>query len=294
MIDGGHGVSLYLIKGQYRIAHSEPDGDSVHFFPDNAAAFTILHLPVHLGAGGTAQLRLDAIDALETHYTPATHGGKMLHQPLVLAHAAGTRLLDLLGFSNVERSGETVTSAIPDATPGYILTRFADKYGRPVSLAYAGAADHPDLSQLFTDVELLRASVNYRLLAEGLVYPTFYSQLYPDLRADLTAAAASAHAAKTGVWQSDATTSGATINALADLTDNLVVMPKLFRRLAEYFALSADDVSLAGFVGFLASHDDRLYVISDAHATGFDNITAVDGQTVRLTHDITDLIFMEG
>jgi hypothetical protein len=33
---------------------------------------------------------------------------------------------------------------------------------------------------------------------------------------------------------------------------------------------------------------------TDAHATGFDNITAVDGQTVRLTHDITDLIFMEG
>jgi len=26
-------MSLYLIKGQYRIAHSEPDGDSVHFSP---------------------------------------------------------------------------------------------------------------------------------------------------------------------------------------------------------------------------------------------------------------------
>ncbi len=293
-MSGGTGMSLYLIKGQYRIVHSEPDGDSVHFFPDNAEAFTSLHLAVHLGAGRAAQLRLDAIDALETHYTPATHGARTLHQLLQLAHAAGERLLNLLGFTDVVRNGETVTSATPDATPGYILTRFADKYGRPVSLAYAGTTDQSDLQPIYTDVGLLRASVNYRLLAEGLVYPTFYSQLYPDLRADLTAAAGNARTAKEGVWASDATTSGATIQTLADLTDRLVIMPKLFRRLAEYFALSAGDVSLARFPAFLASHDDRLYVISEAHATGFDTVVAVDGQTVRLTHDITDLIFVEG
>src|SRR4051795_839784 len=119
-------MSLYLIKGQYRIAGSQPDGDSVHFFPDDPAAFATLHLNAHLGASGAAQLRLDAIDALETHYTPPGHGGHTLHQPLHLAHAAGARLLDLLGFIDVVRDGETVTSATPDATAGYILTRFAD------------------------------------------------------------------------------------------------------------------------------------------------------------------------
>jgi endonuclease YncB( thermonuclease family) len=287
-------MSLYLIKGHYRIVHGAPDGDSVHFIPDDPEAFTSLHLTVHLGGGGAAQLRLDAIDALETHYTPATHGAGTLHQPLELAHAAGARLLDLLGFTSVVRSGETVTSSVPDATPGYILTRFADKYGRPVSLAYTGTADHPDLTGVFTDTDLLRASVNYQLLAEGLVYPTFYSQLYPNLRTALTTAADKARSAKEGVWASDATTSGAIIHALTDVTDQLVIMPKLFRRLAGYFALSAGDVSLAGFPAFLASNDDRLYVISEAHATGFDNIVTVDGQTVRLTHDITDLIFVEG
>jgi endonuclease YncB( thermonuclease family) len=287
-------MSLYLIKVQYRIVHSEPDGDSVHFFPDDTEAFTSLHLAAHLGGGGAAQLRLDAIDALETHYTPATHGARTLHQPLDLAHAAGGRLLELLGFTNVVRDGETVTGATPDATPGYILTRFADKYGRPVSLAYAGATDRPDQQPVFTDVGLLRGSVNYQLLSEGLVYPTFYSRLYPDLRADLTVAAAEARGSKAGVWASDATTSGATIQTLADLTDRLVIMPKLFRRLAEYFALGAGDVSLAGFMAFLASHNDRLYVISDGHVTGFDTVVEVDGRTVRLTRDITDLIFVEG
>jgi len=34
-------------------------------------------------------------------------------------------------------------------------------------------------------------------------------------------------------------------------------------------------------------------VISDGHATGLDNITQVDGQTVRLTHPPEDLIFLE-
>jgi endonuclease YncB( thermonuclease family) len=294
VMNGGTGMSLYLIKGQYRIVHSEPDGDSVHFFPDDTEAFTSLHLAAHLGGGGAAQLRLDAIDALETHYTPATHGARTLHQPLDLAHAAGGRLLDLLGFTDVVRDGEIVTGATPDATPGYILTRFADKYGRPVSLAYAGATDRPDQQPVFTDVGLLRGSVNYQLLSEGLVYPTFYSRLYPDLRADLTVAAADARGAKAGVWASDATTSGATIQTLADLTDRLVIMPKLFRRLAEYFALGAGDVSLAGFMAFLASHNDRLYVISDGHATGFDTVVEVDGHTVRLTRDIADLIFIEG
>ena len=166
-------MSLYLIKGQYAIVHSEPDGDSVHFIAGDPNAFNSLHVTVHLGGSGAAQLRLDAIDALETHYTPATHGASTLHQPLELAHAAGARLLDLLGFTDVVRTGETVTSAVPDATPGYILTRFADKYGRPVSLAYAGPTDRPDQNLVFTDVGLLRASVNYQLLAEGLVYPTF-------------------------------------------------------------------------------------------------------------------------
>jgi endonuclease YncB( thermonuclease family) len=287
-------MPLNLIKGQYRVVHSEPDGDSVHFIPDNPAAFTSLHINAHLGSGGAAQLRLDAIDALETHYTPPAHGAKTMHQPLELAHAAGARLLGLLGFTDVVRDAETVTSATPDAIPGYILTRFADKYGRPVALAYAGATDQADLAQVFTDAGLLHGSVNYQLLAEGLVYPTFYSQLYPDLRAELTAAAGTARDAKEGVWASDATTSGATITAVTDLTDQLVILPKLFRRLAEYFALSPGSASLDGFAAFMSSHNDRLYVISEAHATGFDNVVTVDGQTVRLDNDITDLIFLEG
>jgi endonuclease YncB( thermonuclease family) len=289
----GDDMPLRLIKGSYRILHSQPDGDSIHFFPDDADAFVKLRMNARLSAAGSVQLRLDAIDALETHYTPGAHGGFTQHQPLALAHAPADRLLTLLGFSDVKRDRETVTSATPDRTPGYILTRFADKYGRPVAFAYAGTSDQADLAQVRVTAAMLHQSVNHRLLAEGLVYPTFYSKLYPDLRAELTAAAQAARATGNGVWGGDATTSGATITGLADLNDHVVILPKLFRRLVDYLALGAGDVSLDRFTPFLATRNDRLFVISEAHATGLDTITAVSGQKLRLTHPPEDLVFIE-
>lgn len=282
----------YLIKGRYRILHSQPDGDSVHFFPDDLDAFAKLNLKALVSKAGGVQLRLDAIDALETHYTPNAHGAFTHHQPLEPAHAAADRLLALLGFTHVERDGENVTSATPEQTPGYILTRFADKYGRPVSLAYAGVADIADLGSVYVTADLLRQSVNYRLPAEGLVYPTFYSQLYPDLREELTAASEAARAAA-GIWPADATTGGATVTAVADLDDTIVILPKLFRRLVDYLALGGGDPSLDGFTGFLATRGDRLVVVSEAHVTGLDTVTSVTGQTVRLTHPPEDLVFIE-
>jgi hypothetical protein len=92
------------------------------------------------------------------------------------------------GFTDVQRDGERVTASTPEQTEGHILTRFADKYGRAVSFAYAGASDHEDLSSVFMDAALLQQSANHQLIASGLVYPTYYSKLFPDLRNALTAA----------------------------------------------------------------------------------------------------------
>jgi endonuclease YncB( thermonuclease family) len=286
-------MPLNIIKGHYRIQGSEPDGDSIHFHPTNPDAFADLHLGAHLNSQGGTQLRLEAIDALETHYSPRVRGGFLQHQPLELAHAAAARLVELVGFSDVQRDGERVTSATPEETEGYILTRFADKYGRAVSFAYAGESDHQDLSSVFVDAQLLDQSVNFQLVADGLAYPTYYSKLFPDLRNALTAAATQARTDQRGVWADDATTSGATIASLEALDDQLVILPKLFRRLVDYLALGDGDISLAGFLAFLASRDDRLFVISEAHATGLDNITRVEGQSVRMLHPPDDLIFLE-
>jgi endonuclease YncB( thermonuclease family) len=286
-------MPLSIIKGHYRIQGSEPDGDSIHFHPTNPNAFTRLHLAARLSGQGATQLRLEAIDALETHYSPRVAGGFLQHQPLGLAHAAAVELLQLLGFTDVQRDGERVTGSTPEQTEGYILTRFADKYGRAVSFAYAGPSDHEDLSSVFVEAELLGQSVNHQLVASGLVFPTYYSKLFPDLRNALTAAANQARIDRRGVWADDATTSGATITSLEALDDQLVILPKLFRRLIDYLALGAGSIAMDGFLAFLASRDDRLFVISEAHPTGLDNITRVNGQTVRLLHPPDDLIFLE-
>jgi uncharacterized protein (DUF952 family) len=286
-------MPLHIIKGHYRLLGTEPDGDSLRFHPSDPNAFTTLHLAAQLNSKGGNQLRLEAIDALETHYNPRVPGGFLQHQPLELAHAAAAELLRLLGFTDVQRDGERVTASTPEETEGYILTRFADKYGRAVSFAFAGPSDHEDLASVFVDEELLGQSANYQLVASGLVYPTYYSKLFPDLRNALTAAANQARSDQAGVWAEDATTSGAAVTSLEALNDELVIMPKLFRRLVDFLALGDGDISLAGFLAFLESRDDRLFVISEAHATGLDNITRVDGQTVRLLHPPDDLIFME-
>src|SRR2546430_14526434 len=76
----GVNMALNMIKGSYRVVGASPDGDSVRFYPDNPAAFSQAGIKVRLNAHGGAQLRLDGIDALETHYQAPGHGG-MQHQP---------------------------------------------------------------------------------------------------------------------------------------------------------------------------------------------------------------------
>jgi endonuclease YncB( thermonuclease family) len=108
----------------FTIRGAQPDGDSIRFTPDEPTQWDLITGPnrVKRNSTGAAQLRLDAIDALETHY-----GAPRTHQPWGLAHAAAEELLAWLGFTDVIRTpAETVTQSTPDSAAGYILTRSAD------------------------------------------------------------------------------------------------------------------------------------------------------------------------
>ncbi|WP_041940604.1 MULTISPECIES: hypothetical protein [Frankia] len=294
-------MPLTLIAGTFRVVGASPDGDSVRFYPHNSQAFRRAGITVKANRAGGVQLRLDAIDALETHYTPPH--GREWHQRAEFGRGAGDALLHELGFTEVTRDARgTVTAATPTQTDGYILTRFADKYGRAVAMAFAGAppAGQTDGAAVFLDVDGLHRSVNHRLLAAGWVYPTFYSKLYVDLRADLAATTTAVRAAASGLWKLDATTSGFTVTSRAQLTDDLVILPKLFRRLAEYLTLDeTGGVDLAGFADFLAAGDDRLFTVPAGHATALDTLVRVrtdpaSGQEkVTLTVPPEDIVFLE-
>src|SRR4051812_20296896 len=115
-------MPMLCLAGTFPVLGTEPDGDSLRFRPEDPADWAKVPGPhaVRRNATGGAQLRLDAIDALETHYAPP--GGHVLHQPLALAHAAAAELLAWVGFEDVQREGETVKSVREDDRPGFILT----------------------------------------------------------------------------------------------------------------------------------------------------------------------------
>lgn len=282
-----------VITGQYRIVGAQPDGDSVRFYPTVRDAFDRARINVRTNAAGGAQLRLDGVDALETHYAPESGGGS-LGQPAEFADAAAARLLEVLGFEKVRRDDQqTVTSAAPAETPGYVLTQFADRYGRCVSFAFAGTAPAADLSSFHLTPEHVLTSANAILLNDGVAYPTYYSKLFADLRAAMTGAVYAAREAGRGLWPSDRTTAGFTVRGRETLTDEAVILPKLFRRLVDYLGLNDGDASLAGLPAFLASQNDRLWIISEGRATGFDNVIQVSGQDVKLRYPPEDLVFTE-
>lgn len=283
-------MALFLIAGSFRIRGAQPDGDSIRFTPDDPAQWDLVTGPnrVKRNASGSAQLRLDAIDALETHY-----GNPRTHQPLDLGHAAAAELLDWLGFTNVDRTpDETVTTNTPETVSGYILTRQADLYGRCIAFVGRGQPPQPSGSPVFVDVAVLKTTANHHLITTGLVYPTYYRALFPDLRNELTTAVNAARAAGLGVWPQDRTTAGAEVNGLASIEDDVVIVPKLFRRLVDYFRLG--DESLAGFPAFLDQAADRFFILSTGHSTtGLDQVVEVNGNTLRMTHPIEDLVFDE-
>src|SRR5436309_2720540 len=124
-------MSYRLVKGAFVTVGSQPDGDSVHFRPDNPDL--LKNLPVgtnkegdaRISTKGESQLRMEGVDALELHFTTIAD-----HQEINAARRArDVLLLTLLGFGEVQfNPNETATSSVPPAVPGYILTNGLDNF----------------------------------------------------------------------------------------------------------------------------------------------------------------------
>lgn len=286
-------MPLTLIKGEYRILNAAPDGDSIRFYPNNPDMWRKLGRRVRTNRAGGAQLRLEAIDTLETHYQ-AKNGGGTLTQPIELGRAAASELLRFLGFTDVTRGeGEVVTDATPAEVKGFILSRSVDVYGRCVAFAFKGKAPEADGSNVFLTTDLLKESVNAHLLETGLAYPTFYTKLFIDLRKELTKIARKAREKGKGIWPEDVTTAGFELESLETITEEAVILPKLFRRLADYLALNDGSSDLSGFIQYVDSLDDRVIVLPDSQFTSFDTVIEVSDQTVKLTVEPESLVFLE-
>ena len=281
-----------LIQGTLRVRGKRPDGDSIGFIANNQQLWGSFKMAqrVKVNKQGVAQLRLEAIDTLETHYTP-TGGHVETHQPFALANAATDFLLSSLGFKHVrwDANHSTVLDA-EDNLPAYILTRGPDQYGRPVSFLFPGKSPEQDGAPVILHADRLTHCANYMLAAKGMAYPTYYQGLFYDLRATITQAVHAARAAKLGIWQQDRTNSGFEATDIKEPQEAYAILPKLFRRVVSYLA---DGGAMdAGFIDYLAATPDPLYNIETGHYTNFDTYIEVTGHTAKLTVAPESLLFV--
>lgn len=279
-----------VIRGTFQAVNYSPDGDSIRFHPDDPGLFNDLAgPPPKVNRRGDVQLRIEAIDTLETHYSAA--GGGTYTQPLEHAVTARARLLDFAGITDVvwDRRGLNVVSAT-DGAPGHILVRAVEKYGRPVAFVFAGSPAEADGADVFLDEPRLKRSYNFLALAEGLAYPTFYTGLFADLRAVLSAAAQDARAAGRGLHADDVTTAGFDATSLAVLTEQAVILPKLFRRVIEHMVSVG---SAAGLKQSLQASREPVLDLTDSNFTHFDTfVDQAPGSTaIRLTREPEQLVF---
>lgn len=108
-----------------------------------------------------------------------------------------------------------------------------------IGFVYPGDAGGTDGAQVFVGEALATASVNAHLLAAGHAYPAFYGTLPADLRDTLAGLSAAARDAQPplGLWaRATDDPSGAARVADAAALEDLVMWPKLFRRIVPYFA----------------------------------------------------------
>ncbi len=278
-------MPFYLIKGTFHVVGYSPDGDSIRFQADNREQWRLLDgPPVELNARGHAQLRIEAIDTLETHYQGH-------HQPLQLANKALQFLLSELGIRKVmfDKNGKVVSAQ--DGTCGYILSRTAEQNHRPVSFVFAGDAEEEDGAQVFFLPDRLEDSVNYKSALAGLAYPTYYTGLFSDLRKKITAAVAQARkGGGKGIWPKDKTTKGFMVSNLSSVTDGAIILPKLFRRIVSYMG---EGGNIAGFKDYLIANPDPVLELKTGHFTNLDTFVEVEGNKVKLTVEPENLVFIE-
>jgi endonuclease YncB( thermonuclease family) len=287
-------MSYTLLRGEFVIRYPdlpregpEPDGDTVKFAPDSRAL--VESLPRISGRapdlnGRGISVRLEAIDTLETHFNET-------HQELLGANAARDALLAHLGFTGVTFWPDLpnkVRAADQDRMRGHVLSNGIDANGRMIGFVFRGDPAGLDGSSVWVDETLVDRSVNALLLAAGQAYPVFYGTLPVSLRRHLADVSRAARAAQlpTGLWpRSTADPDGPAAVVSLDSLEQLVIWPKLFRRIVPYLAGGAPDFD--GFDAWLRAdpvhRDDKLFLLGLEEDGNIHDVVRAARDEIQLT-----------
>lgn len=273
-----------VIKGKFHVKGYQPDGDSIRFAADNPAHWDAFQWEsASKKKAAKKQLRIEAIDALETHYEGYS-------QPRPFALAALERLLNLLGIENIQYSlNVTAIVKADDAQAGFIATDGLDRYDRPISLLFPASAKLTDGSLLTPDRLPLEKSVNYLLAREGLVYPTFYTSTDKILAEKIRKAVRLARKEARGLWAIDRT-GDLMLWDTRTIQEDVTILPKLFRRLVEFCDAHAD---FADLPGWMARQKDNLQLWDDPAPRSLASLMTFDvsGRRMSLPTPVEDILF---
>ena len=277
-----------IIKGTFHVVGYSPDGDSIRFKAKNPKLWDLLGgKSVERNNQGCAQLRIEGIDTLETHYNQK-------HQPIILANSATNYLLRLLKIKNVKWSvpRRKVISA-DDNVDGYILVRRTDTYNRPISFVFAGRCQYKDGQSIYLDTKNAKGSINYKMLLEGHAYPTFYDGMFHDLRDLFAKVTVKARSSRSNIWSKDKTNRYTLINSLNHITNQYILFPKLFRRLVDYIAINRNtSLNIKHFISYLEKKSIKILILDKKQLTHFDHVISVNETgKIKLSEKPENLVF---
>lgn len=270
-----------VIAGTFHVKGFEPDGDSIRFKANHPANWDFFAWPAGSGKRGMKQLRIEAIDAMETHYDG-------YHQPRPFALAALESLLALLDIKSVTYSiGVTRIVDATDGKPGFIAAGSTDCFGRPVSYLFPKKAGLIDGTVMDSSELPVEKSINFQLAREGLVYPTFYTTTDRVFAEKIRSVISRARKTKRGLWSIDRT-SDFSIWDVRTLQEDILILPKLFRRLVAFMDCYADFNQLEDF---MKKQRDNLQLWDGTKKKSLADLMKFSGRRMQMKTPVEDILF---
>jgi hypothetical protein len=303
------GSRYTLIRGDFYIRYPdlprngpEPDGDTINFLSDNDALIQALPRFSNVAPDrrhlGTYGVRFEGIDTLETHF-------QNQHQDLTFAVAARDRMLEGMGFGQVEFWPDLpnkIKTAEHHPIRGYVLANGIESNGRVLGLVYPGGPDlaadggarAADGDPVFVTEQLLDQSLNAAQVCGGLAYAELYATMPLDLIQHMRGLVRQARADKVEMWPSEdvTTTNRVALHDLAQLS-TLTMFPKLYRRLVTYFK-DPRHTDLAAFDTWIRDdpiHRDDTLLLPTGEFGNLHDLNDVNADGITLRHQPEDVTF---
>ncbi len=271
-----------VVAGTFHVKGFQPDGDSIRFQADKPENWDFFAWEtVADKAAKKKQLRVESIDAMETHYAG-------YHQPRPFAIAALESLLELLNIKSVVYS-LSITQIVDadDGKSGFIASASTDRFGRPVSYLFPKSAKLTDGAVMDSADLPIEKSLNFQLAREGLVYPTFYTTTDRILAEKIRAVVARARKTKRGIWSIDRTPDFMLWD-IRTIQEDILLMPKLFRRLVGFFDNYSDFGKLEEY---MAKQRDNLVLWDGTKKRSLADLMKISGRRLHMKTPVEDILF---